>query len=115
MHGTQYEADFAADFAQNDFAGNGTAYRAQVLYNPMYFLTVQGSSTSAHAWRIHSGIFQGDTAVCTEANLALALRRILPAQNVQFQAVWGQYHVEAESSGTAEENFISWVNEWCAR
>ena len=48
------------------------------MYNPMYYLSpVYGgyrSATIAKYWRIHAGIFQGDTAISTEMDYALALK-----------------------------------------
>lgn len=64
----------------------------------MYFISkcFEGFGTSkiARFWRIRSGIFQGDTATGTEANLAQALRNY-GVESVDFEAVWGQYHTKA--------------------
>ena len=113
LRGTDFEDDFQKDISSTDSLNTSMKTRSD-MYNPMYYLTDfyggKGSSKIAKNWRIHSGIFQGDTAICTEANLALALRAILPKNAVEFEAVWGKYHVEAESSGSAEQNFIDWVN-----
>ena len=58
---------------------------------------------------ISTGINQGDTALCTEVNLALALEAY--GEDVDFETVWGQGHMEAERTGSATVNFIAWVNE----
>ena len=115
LAGTEYEAAFAADLARTDALGTSVATRAD-MYNPMYFVHQSyggyQSADVAPFWRIRSGIFQGDTAVCTEANLALALKNY--GARVDFAAVWGLHHVEAETGGTAVQNFIAWVND-CTR
>ena len=49
----------------------------------------------AKFWRIRSGITQGDTALNTEVNLALALENY-GVSDVDFATVWGQGHTEAE-------------------
>ncbi len=46
-----------------------------------------------------------------EANLALALCAYDGVKSVDFETIWAQGHTEAEDSGDADENFISWVNE----
>jgi hypothetical protein len=63
----------------------------------------------AQYWRIRTGIDQGDTALTTEVNLALALENY--GRDVDFETVWGLGHTMAERTGTSTENFIQWVNE----
>jgi len=70
-----------------------------------------GSSDVAPFWRIRSGIKQQDTALNTEMNLALALQAYSGVQSVDFETIWGQGHTEAEDSGSASSNFISWVQD----
>lgn len=67
----------------------------------------------ASHWRIRTGIHQGDTALTTEVNLALALESY--GVEVDFETVWGQAHVQAERTGSSTENFIAWVIECCQR
>ncbi|MCR4580815.1 MAG: hypothetical protein K5681_10760, partial [Treponema sp.] len=101
------------DLAKTDYLGSSLQERMNA-YNPMYYLnsTFDGYKTSSVAkyWRIRSGIFQGDTAVNTEMNLALALQNY-GIKNIDFEAVWGQKHVKAERSGNSTQNFIDWVKE----
>jgi hypothetical protein len=83
------------------------------MYNPMYYLCdYYNSSTSnpAKHWRINSGIEQGDTATTVESNLALALNQSGKTDSVELNVVWGQGHTQAERSGDATSNFISWIN-----
>ena len=114
LAGSDYEAAFAEDLARTDALGNSVAYRVN-MYSPLYYLNhyYEGYGTShvASYWRIRSGINQGDTALSTEVNLALALENY--GATVDFETVWGQGHVEAERTGTSTENFIAWVVACC--
>lgn len=109
---SDYGASYAEDLAKTDALGNTVDYRLN-MYNPMYYLSsyYEGyqTSTVAKYWRIRTGINQGDTALNTEVNLALALENY--GADVDFTTVWGQAHVEAERTGTSTENFIEWVKE----
>lgn len=112
LKGTEYESAFTEDLAKTDSQGNTVDVRLN-MYNPMYYLNdyYEGYNTSTVAkyWRIRTGINQGDTALSTEVNLALALEEY--GADVDFETVWGQGHVEAERTGNSTENFISWVND----
>lgn len=87
------------------------------MFNPLYYVsgTYDGYGTAAVAphWRINSGIFQTDTALCTELNLSLALKHYDGVADVAFTPVWGQGHELAEESGTAEENLVAWMIACC--
>lgn len=112
QQGSAYAADYASDLQLTD--AQGTTMQTRVnMYTPLYYLLATsegfGSSEPAKHWRIRSGINQGDTALTTELNLALALKADNRVQSVDFAAVWGQGHTEAERTGTSEENFIAWV------
>ena len=104
-------AAYEKDLAAKDSVGTDMVTRVS-MYDPLYYLTQdskgRGSSTIAPAWRIRTGITQGDTASTVEVNLALALQQA-GAGNVDFATIWGQGHTMAELSGTGEENFIAWV------
>ncbi len=84
------------------------------MYNPMYFLSNHydgyRSATIAPAWRIRTGIMQGDTASTVEINLALALAGY-GIDDVDFATIWGQVHTMAELTGDASTNFVAWVTE----
>ncbi|MCM1161089.1 MAG: tannase [Roseburia sp.] len=112
LEDTGYGDDFAGDLAKTDSCGNTVAYRVN-MYNPMYYLCdyYEGAGTAnvAKYFRIRTGIEQGDTALCTEINLALALEAY--GSEVDFETVWGAGHTQAERTGSSESNFISWVHE----
>jgi len=104
-------AAYEKDLATKDSVGTDLATRVS-MYDPLYYLTQgsqgRGTSTVAPAWRIRTGITQGDTASTVEVNLALALQQA-GAGSVDFATIWGQGHTMAELTGTGEENFIAWV------
>ena len=104
-------AAYEKDLATKDSVGTDMATRVS-MYDPLYYLTQdsrgRGTSTIAPAWRIRTGITQGDTASTVEVNLALALQQA-GADSVDFATIWGQGHTMAELTGTGEENFIAWV------
>ena len=112
--GSEYEDAFMTDLARQDAAGNTVDVRVN-MYNPMYYLSpaYAGYQTSEPAtfWRIRTGINQGDTALCTEIDLALAAAAYSEETSVDFETVWGQGHTMAERTGSATENFIAWVND----
>lgn len=111
-----YGAAYAEDLARVDALGTSVTGRVN-MYNPLYYLSAYydgyRTSTVADHWRIRTGINQGDTALTTEVNLALALKGY--GVEVDFETVWGQAHVEAERTGNSTENFIAWVIECCLR
>lgn len=112
LKGTEYEASFTEDMAKKDRLGNTVEVRVN-MYNPLYYLCdyYKGYRTSnvAKYWRIRTGINQGDTALTTEVNLALALENYKDI-SVDFETVWNQGHDKAERTGNSVENFIAWVN-----
>ena len=87
-------------------------YSSSMGYGSISDYTNAGYQTSepAACWRIRTGINQGDTALCTEINLALAAAAYSGETSVDFETVWGQGHTEAERTGSSTENFIAWVN-----
>ncbi len=110
--GSSYAADYADDLAKTDALGTDVATRV-AMYTPLYYLLASeegyGASEPAKHWRIRTGINQGDTALTTELNLALALKADVRVESVDFATVWGQGHTMAERTGSADENFIEWV------
>lgn len=112
LKGTEYEKSYAEDMAKKDALGNTVDIRVN-MYNPLYYLCdyYEGYRTSniAKYWRIRTGINQGDTALTTEVNLALALENYKDI-SVDFETVWNQGHDKAERTGDSAENFIAWVN-----
>ena len=84
------------------------------MYTPLYYLLPSqegyGSSSVAQYWRIRTGINQGDCALSTEMNLALALENYEGVDSVDFETVWGQGHTMAERTGESTSNFVEWVN-----
>ena len=111
--GSNYAADYAEDLTKQDSAGNTVDYRVR-MYTPLYYLLESSEgyqeSTVAKYWRIRTGIAQGDCALSTEMNLALALENDERVESVDFETIWGAEHTQAERSGNSTDNFIDWVN-----
>ena len=109
---TSYPTDYTNDLSVNDKLGKTISYRVN-MYNPMYYIhsNYEGykSSDVADYFRINTGITQGDTSSVVEMNLFLALTNY--GKSVAFTTVWNQGHTEAERSGDADDNFISWIAE----
>ena len=114
VQGSEYEAAFAEDLAKRDALGSTVDVRLS-MYNPMYYLSpaYAGFRTAEPAayWRIRTGINQGDTALCTEIDLALAAEAYADGIQVDFETVWGQGHTEAERTSSSTVNFIAWIRE----
>lgn len=112
--GNEYAADYAEDLARTDAAGNTVDYRLK-MYTPLYYLLASeegyGTSSVAKYWRIRTGIAQGDCALSTEVDLALALENYEGVASVDFETIWGAGHTQAERTGSSTENFVTWVNE----
>lgn len=113
LENTKYSKEFKEDFLKTDFVGNTVDTRMN-MYNPLYYIMPYYSgyktSKTAKFFRIRSGLSQSDTALTTEVNLALALKRYCGEKNVDFETVWAMKHVKAERRGTPEANLIKWVN-----
>jgi hypothetical protein len=116
-YASSYYSSFTADMADKDALGASVQTRL-MMYTPMYYLVNNstfyngggsGSSDVATYWRIRTGINQGDTSLGTEINLALALQNYSGVKSVDFETIWGKGHTKAEDSGSATDNFISWV------
>ena len=109
-----YASGYEADLQKTDAVGNTVDVRLD-MYTPLYYLleSEEGyqSSTVAKYWRIRTGIAQGDCALSTEMNLALALEQYSTVKTVDFETIWGAGHTQAERIGNSTDNFIEWVNE----
>ena len=111
--GSSYASAYAEDLTRQDICGHTADYRLN-MYTPLYYLLESsegyGTSSVAKHWRIRTGIAQGDCALSTEMNLALALESYDGVNSVDFETIWGAGHTQAERTGSSTENFIAWVN-----
>jgi len=107
---SSYPNDYIKDLSVKDSLGKTIENRVN-MYNPIYYLNSYYAgyqkSDVADYFRINSGITQGDTSNVVEMNLYLALLNY--GKNVNFTTVWEQGHTEAERTGDAISNFISWI------
>ena len=105
-----YPDDYTNALSITDHLGKTIEERVN-MYNPMYYLNEYyegyNSSDVADYFRINTGITQSDTSNVVEINLYLALLNY--GKNAEFTTVWNQGHTEAERTGSAEDNFISWI------
>ncbi len=70
-------------------------------------------ATAAPHWRINTGLFQSETTLVSEVNLATALADCEGVSDVAFQAVWGTGFGLAERQGDAEDNLVAWIVSCC--
>ena len=105
---TNVATEYKNDIAKTDSQGNDVAKRVSI-YTPTDYILGKNDSTPATHWRIRTGIKQGDTALTTEINLALALNMNSNIEDVDFETVWAQGHTQAERTGNATTNFIEWI------
>ena len=118
-YASDYYSYFTSDLASTNVDAAGKTVKERLMmYTPLYYLVDNdtyysgggtGSSDVASYWRIRTGIEQGDAPLCTEADLALALYNNSAVDSVDFETIWGKGHTEAEDSGDADDNFITWV------
>ena len=106
-----YPTEYSNDLSVTDSLGKTIEERAK-MYNPMYYLhsyygAGENPSDVADYFRINTGITQGDTSNVVEMNLYLALLNY--GKNAEFTTVWNQGQTEAERTGSADCNFISWI------
>jgi hypothetical protein len=85
------------------------------MYNPMYYLSdyYDGYQTSkvARYWRIRTGIDQGDTALSTEVDLALAAENYSSAIHRWILQRYGDSDIRRQNVPvTLLRTFIEWVN-----
>ena len=109
---SKYVADFKADLDKKDSIGTTTEQRVD-MYNPLYYISSyydgNGTSKVAKQWRIRSGISQGDTALCTEVNLALALKNT--GATVDFEENWGIGNVLYEYGDSPALSNADWISQ----
>ncbi len=111
-----YVEDWKGDLAATDALKTGMQARVG-MFNPLFYVSGTydgfGKAEVAPHWRINSGVFQTDTSLCTELNLALALRQYEGVADVAFSPVWGCGHELAERSGSPEDGLIEWIKDCC--
>ena len=109
-------SDWAQDIVKLDSLKTDMQSRVNAM-NPLYALSGHyagfGSCEVAPHWRINTGLFQSATALTADANLAAALGAYDGVKDVAFTPVWGRGFELAETSGDAQENFVSWVTDCC--
>lgn len=120
-YASSYYSSFTSSLASTNVDAVGKDVNTRLMmYTPLFYLVNNttyyngggaGSSTVAPYWRIRTGIKQSDTSLCTETNLALALKGYSGVKDVDFETIWGLAHTTAEDEGESASttNFIKWV------
>ena len=90
-----------------------TAIQSLAVFVPAKYVNPvangNGTSKVAKQWRIRSGISQGDTALCTEVNLALALKNT--GATVDFEENWGIGNVLYEYGDSPALSNADWISQ----
>lgn len=111
-----FATQWSEDLGKADSLDTSMADRVSMM-SPLYFLSDKeagsADATPAAHWRINSGLFQTTTSLCTELNLALALRHRDGVQDVAFTPVWGRGFELAEQEGDAQDNLVAWLLACC--
>ena len=98
-YSSEYYSSLTSDLASTNVDAEGKTVQTRLMmYSPLYYLINNssyysgggsGSSDVASYWRIRTGIDQGDAPLCTEINLALALKNYSSVKSVDFETIWG--------------------------
>ena len=104
-------AEFRGDLVETDALDRTVTERVEMVDPLSYVLKGEGAleGTVAPHWRINTGLFQSETTLSGELNLALALQAHKDVADVAFEAVWGAGFGLVERSGDAEGNLIAWI------
>lgn len=109
-------AAWRGDLVELDTLELSVSDRVQ-MSDPLAFLNVSEDDDVqvgvAPHWRINTGLFQAETTLVGEVNLARALAAHERVADVAFQAVWGAGFEMAERTGDAEDNLIAWIASCC--
>lgn len=107
-----YVSSWSADVVKKDALGVSMADRVQSM-NPLYHICGSyegfGQAKVAPHWRINTGLFQTESALCGELNLARALSAYDGVRDVAFTPVWGRGYELAEASGDPQDRLVAWV------
>ena len=107
-----YVSSWSADVVKKDALDVSMADRVQSM-NPLYHLCGSyegfGKAKVAPHWRINTGLFQTEAALCGELNLARALAGYDGVKDVAFTPVWGRGYELAEVSGDPQDKLVAWV------
>ena len=109
-------AEWRGDLVEPDALDKTVAERVG-MSDPLALLRASADEESATVvaphWRINTGLFQTETTLVGEANLAAALASCAGVEDVAFQAVWGAGFELAEREGDPENRLVSWIVSCC--
>ena len=106
-------AEWRGDLAETDSLELTVAERVE-LSDPLSALSQMADDDSAQPkvaphWRINTGLFQAETTLANEVNLALMLAARDDVSDVSFTPVWGAGYELAERSGDPEDHLVEWI------
>ena len=108
-------AEWRGDLVEKDSLDTTVAERVE-MSNPIVYLKGKSGDKKvgvASHWRINTGLFQSDTTLAGETNLALALAGRKGVEDVSFEPVWGAGFGLVERSGDPEDNLVAWILSCC--
>ena len=110
-------SEWRGDLVEVDALGTSVADRVS-LTDPMVLLAKKASEEDpqpavAQHWRINTGLFQSETTLVGELNLARALAAREGVSDVAFETVWGAGFELAEREGDPEDKLVAWIGSCC--
>jgi len=104
-------AAWRGDLTETD-ALDQTVVDRVTMMDPQAHLLEEGCVKAAH-WRINTGLFQSNTTLAGEVNLARSLAACEQVEDVSFEAVWEAGFCLAERSGDPEGQLVAWMCDCC--
>lgn len=109
-------AAWRGDLVETDVLDKTVSERVE-MSDPLVLLkaaTADGQAVGvAPHWRLRTGLFQAETTLVGEMNLALALAAHRAVEDVSFEAVWEAGFGLSERQGDAEGNLVEWIVKCC--
>jgi hypothetical protein len=113
-----YVSEWRGDLAETD-AQDMTVELRVALSDPLALLEradgQEEPATVAPYWRINTGLFQAQTTLVGELNLARALAGRDDVARVDFQAVWEAGFSPCERTGEPQDKLVAWIRGCCKK
>lgn len=109
-------AAWRGDLVEQDVLEKTVAERVEMSDPLALFksITKEGQTAGvAPYWRLRTGLFQSETTLVGEMNLALALAAHRDVWDVSYETVWGAGFGLVERQGDPQDNLVAWIKECC--
>lgn len=108
-------AEWRGDLAERDALDRTVSERVGMSDSLSYLVGGDEGPQGVVAphWRVHTGLFQSETTLVGEVNLATALASREDVSDVAFEAVWESGFGLAERQGDPEDNLVAWMLSCC--